>query len=473
MIAQTPSARRRQELGQVRTPQSIAKWMTSWACAGRPNRILEPCVGDGVFVESIAELAGGTFWRPGIESFDVDALQIAALSRAEFLRRDGISLNCRNEDFLTASMNDRYECIIANPPYVRHHAMQYSDEVWRRFDQQCGGRLSRMTNLYGLFMLRIWSLLAPRGRAALITPAEWLNADFGKQLKRYLLNENAIEAIVHFHPRSRVFSDALTTAVIILMRQGRAAGDPVQLTSLEDASELDVNTLKSGRLISRTALDPTLKWTNLFYGSTSGPDGSGRTLAAIADCRRGIATGANQFFTLRESERLKWGLPEQDMAVCITKAGQLTTDKLTAGVVREWIDQDERVFLFRPRELSDPVQRYLDHGHELGIDSRYLPSHRPVWYMPEERPPAPILISVFSRTDFRVVLNEARALNLTAYHGIYPRDNSAATVQLLFDYLRSFRGRMAISHQRRIYGGGLFKLEPRDVEAVEIPETLV
>jgi len=138
--------------------------------------------------------------------------------------------------------------------------------------------------------------------------------------------------------------------------------------------------------------------------------------------------------------------------------------------VQRLIDADRRIHLLCPRPcLTAEVERYLEEGRRQGVDQRYLPAHRPVWYRPEHRAPAPILVSVFARGEFRFVLNEAGVLNLTAYHGIYPHALERDGVLALFDYLNGPAARVALRDHRRIYGDGLFKLEPRDVEALPIP----
>ena len=462
-----PALERKRRLGQVATPRPIADWMTAWACANRPRRILDPAVGEGVFVDSVIDHYRRQGWkRPQIDGCEIDRELARRVSAA------GDWCAIRHCDFLDAEFPRPFDAVIANPPYVRHHSHERDERLFTRFDRLCGERISRMTNLYGLFVLRIGSLLSPRGRAAVIAPAEWLNADFGVPVKRYLLRENIIEAIVHFAHASHVFDGALTTAAIILLRKGRRAADPIRLAAVEDAESLARLWLDEARACSPSTLDPARKWSPIIE-TPAEPDGASHTLRSIADCSRGIATGANQFFTLNESARRHWKIDRRDLRLCITKARQIAGDRLTAAEVRRLVDADERVYLLSPRShISAAVRRYLDEGRRLGIDRRYLPSHRPVWFRPEVRAPAPILVSVFARGRFRFVRNDAGVLNLTAYHGIYPRADSPRFVQRLFDYLNSDAAARALAAHRRIYGGGLLKVEPRDVESLEIPDCL-
>jgi adenine-specific DNA-methyltransferase len=452
-----------------------------WVREHKPRHILDPAVGRGVFVDALMDKRRSRV-MPEIHICDVDAQM-----RREFTAaRRGVSCRWRCADFITASFRVKYDAVIANPPYVRHHALQYDDALLAGFDRICGRRLSRMTNLYGLFLIKIWTLLAKGGRAAVITPAEWLNADFGRPIKAYFLEQNALEAIIHFDHAANVFEGALTTAAIILLRRGRQPHDPIRLQSVASVAALSSAAVDDGTEVAVTDLDPQAKWTPLFddnkvIPAPGNPQSAIRnpqsaappTLADVARCTRGIATGANDYFTLRESDRRRWKIDLRDLVPCITKARQIGGDTLTRPDLQRLIDADQRIYLLRPRpRLSAAVKRYLDEGRRRDIDQRYLPSHRPVWYMPEHRRPAPILVSVFARGPFRFVLNQAAALNLTAYHAIYLPQPDQRRIRALFAYLSSPPAQRLLRQHRRIYADGLFKLEPRDVEALPIPNGL-
>jgi len=441
--------------------------MARWVCGDRPACILDPALGEGVFVDAV-QRALGDVGGVRVDAFDIDGDMVDAF----MARPRKIQTRCRAADFITTNVRKRYDAIIANPPYVRHHEMDYGEDVLGRFDELCGRRLSRMTNLYGLFLVKIWSLLGPGGRAAVILPAEWLNADFGGPLKAWLLEENAIEAILHFDHADLVFADALTTAAIVLLRRGRAGNAPVTFATVGSGCSLDQVDLDAAPRRHREGLDADRKWTPLFDGAAE--EAASFVLRDIAHCTRGIATGANAFFTLRESDRLRLGIDRRDVSLCITKAADAPDAVLTNDHMARLIEADRRVFLLSPRkQLSPAVERYLADGRRDGIDRRYLPSHRPVWFRPERREPASILAMVFARGEFRFVLNEARVLNLTAFHGIYPHDAAPARIAALHAYLGSPEAQAALRGHRRIYGGGLLKLEPRDVEAIAIPERLL
>lgn len=454
--------------------------MVRWATAHRPRRILDPALGPGVFVHAVDSLyaAGHLPASATVDACEIDPRMIAvfeasrgdagadaaASPRSRTRTRRSPSLRVHAGDFLHAALPADFDAIICNPPYVRHHELRYPADMLGAFDRQIGGRLSRFTNLYALFLLRIWSLLGPGGRAAVITPAEWLNADFGVALKDYLLRENALDALLQFDPAAAIFDGVLTTAAITLLRRGRAADERIAFQRVRSLDDLDA---ANPTAFARTELDPRQKWSPLFLAGRTKSRRGEVPLGQLARCVRGIATGANNYFVLRPSDLARWGIDRRDVCPCITKATQVRNDRLTRDDVRRLEADDQRLFLLMPRRpLSAAVERYLDHGRRAGIDRRYLPSHRPVWYLPERRDPAPIWVNVFARGGFRFVRNEAGVLHLTAFHAIYPRDG--VDPDRLHAALQRAASDGAMHAQQRHYAAGLQKLEPRDVERIPI-----
>ncbi len=109
-------------------------------------------------------------------------------------------------------------------------------------------------------------------------------------------------------------------------------------------------------------------------------------------------------------------------------------------------------------------------GESLGIHERHLPSHRPVWYLPEKRAVADIWVAVFSRENVKFILNTSGAKNLTCFHGLYAKPGCEHLAPLLVLFLNSTGGREAFARVNRFYGDDLNKLEPKDVEAMSCPD---
>jgi adenine-specific DNA-methyltransferase len=225
--------------------------------------------------------------------------------------------------------------------------------------------------------------------------------------------------------------------------------------------------------IDASRLSPEEKWLNLLFSPVSQKTAS-RLPAKIADyfkCRRGIATGANDYFCLSVDEIKRFGLDERDFDPCITKATH------AEGLVFAKTDFDrlslsgKKCYLLNVKgKKSAELEAYLRQGELEGVPIRHLPAHRPIWYQPEPREVADIWAAVFSRERPKFVLNTARVKNLTCYHGLYSRRNCWKDAVLLTIFLNTSIALEAFAGINRFYGGGLKKVEPKDVESMPCPK---
>jgi adenine-specific DNA-methyltransferase len=223
---------------------------------------------------------------------------------------------------------------------------------------------------------------------------------------------------------------------------------------------------------ARPRLDPNRKWQNYItpksvnsYGLSMAP------LGKYASCSRGIATGANGFFTLSESTRLELGIPVEDLLPCVTRSSDVPGFIFTREDYNELLNSDSRVYLLNPKQpLCEKTEAYIDEGIRRGIDRRYLPAHRDTWFWPERQTPAPIWVMVFSRQRTRFIWNRAGVNHLTTFHGIYPNESGRVFFALLLVYLWSDTCQLLMPEHQRQYGNGLKKYEPRDIEKILVPD---
>ncbi|MCI0539026.1 MAG: N-6 DNA methylase [Verrucomicrobiales bacterium] len=462
--------RETKQLGQVATPEPIAALMAKWVMSARPSTVLDPAAGLGGLLAACCKLDRHAALI-GVER-DTETLQ-----RAKATAPRGTKLILA--DYLKSDAG-LFDGVIANPPYVKAHRLDYSERDWRYFEERLGTPLDRLTNLYALFLLKIWEDLAPRGRAAVILPAEFLNANFGEEIKERLVRVIRPPAFVVFAPSVNLFADALTTSAIVLLEKGRPANAFARLKradSLQAAEEM-VEKLCAGDIMQRgndgfelTALNPREKWLNLLLNDTARPDTVlfPKRVGDYFDCRRGIATGANDYFCLSRTEMREHYLTDTHVVPCLTKAVDadglvFTREKFGALVV-----SGRRCFLLNPTRNGQSLARYLKLGEERGIPKRHLPSHRPVWYLPENRAVADIWVAVFSREFAKFILNTSEAKNLTCFHGLYARSRCETLPPLMTLFLNSSGGRRAFKEVNRFYGDGLNKLEPKDVQDMPCP----
>ncbi len=462
----------RRRFGQYFTPPRIAAWMADWVVQPTTRWVLDPAVGTGVLLEAVLAQP----FLPAaaqIDGYDADPAVLQVCRQA--LSHLHHPLNLVHDDFLHAPLPGRYDAVVCNPPYIRHRVLVERAALYQRFDQQYGLKLNRFSNSYVLFLIKIAQSLSAHGRAAIITPVDFLNANFGAPIKAYLLGQNMLDGILVFGHSTLVFADANVAACIVLLRADRQPDAPLQLAYVPTENELaPLQQLPSAwqRLVSSRELEPNAKWLASLPGPRMSPTRLRQQkmvpLGQLAAVRRGIATGANEFFILTATERAQHGL-EGACRLCITKAAQAPHLDFTQADVAALLQADKKLYLLDVRGDLSQAAGYLAEGTRRGIPQRYLPKHRQPWYTAEQRPAAPLWATTFSRRRFRFVLNTAGIANLTAFHGIYPHAADSELLLVLAAFLNSTSAAtLLVQHQRR-YGSGLMKLEPLDLAALPVP----
>lgn len=131
------------------------------------------------------------------------------------------------------------------------------------------------------------------------------------------------------------------------------------------------------------------------------------------------------------------------------------------------------------KEKYPSVWEYIQEGIKRGINKGYICSHRPLWYFCEDRKPAPFVIPYMGRGDsskkmFRFILNKTKAITTNVYLLLYPKENYSKCLtdtNLLNEVWQTLNEvtseQFAING--REYGGGLHKLEPKELLNIKVP----
>ncbi len=475
--------------GQFATPPALAEAMVRLAQHLFPHvvrvRFLDPSVGTGAFISAVLRVYGPA----AIDSatgFEVDR-RLAALARdlwtplgvrivqSDFTREDPPSVNFHKPNL-----------IVCNPPYVRHHHLGSSMKSRLKGKAaRLGFSANGLMGLYGYFLLLAHQWLAPDGGGVWIVPAEFLDVNYGGVLKRYLRDQVTTLRIHRFDPLDLQFGDALVTSVVLAFQNTPpSAGHHVRLTAGGDLLQPSLE-----RSFSREVLDPKSKWGPLFRATL--PTGSSNDKARLGNffaIKRGLATGDNRFFVLEASEAKRLGLPQQFLRPILPSPRLIRSDVIEgeAGGFPKGLPHLVLLDCPVPRSvIADrfpSLFRYIRRGERRHVPRLYLPRSRSPWYSQEHRPPPPILCTYMGRKKqdgriFRFIRNHSQATAFNVYLLLYPKGDLADAARIdpsildeVFGYLRTVQD---LERVGRVYGGGLSKLEPKELASLELPDELV
>lgn len=462
----------RRDLGQFQTPFWAADLMAAWLLQDRVRLLLDPGVGAGRLLFRAARRSPAPTRLAG---FDIDPVSLE-MARTNLALR-GARGSFHELNFLTRAPLVAPDAVTCNPPYSRHHTLpnELKELIHTGFEERLGVRFSRLAGLHALFLVRAIEILPAGGRLAFITPAEWLDANYGRAVKDWVLSQVAVEGIILFPEDHLFFDGALTTAAITFMRKGGPSDKPTRLVHLP-ANVPTVDDVLQALAGTKTALrtsDVTLTSATRWSRPAATKSHAGTPLSGLARVRRGLATGNNNYFVVSEAARVEHGISIDDVRACITKPRLVEGIKLTSDDMARMRDDVPRWALDCERfgadeSPSDPLYPYLAWGkQECDADQSYLARSRaPRWYMLERRSDCPILFTYFNRDNPRFIRNLAGAIPLNNFLIIEP--NPEVDADALWRALNGPEVLKQLAESRRNYGGGMWKVEPKALGDIRV-----
>jgi len=239
---------RRKKLGQFFTPADVARFMAA-PVLDAPRRVLDPAAGTGVLLCALVDRFAA---RKRSSAFHADAYEVdagltpllrEALAYAATLW-PGFSFTIHEEDFveawaqnscdLFAAGGDKYDFVIANPPYFKVR----SDSRLALLTEESGAQ--GRTNIYSLMMSAAADLLAAQGEMVFIVPRSFCNGLYFKRFRQQLLGRVSLKRVHVFTSRRAAFraDDVLQENVIVWLAR-RPQPERIAVSSSGGVTDLD------------------------------------------------------------------------------------------------------------------------------------------------------------------------------------------------------------------------------------------
>ena len=473
------TAAERNKWGQFATPPELARSIARYAVNqinGMPIRFLEPAVGTGSFFSALMQ---ETTERHIASAVGIELDPLFAASASALWQPAGLEVV--NGDFTRQPIpNNRFSLILTNPPYVRHHhlAPEEKDRLRTRLAQSRHITISGLAGFYAYFLLLAHEWMADGGLSVWLIPSEFMDVNYGSAIRRYLTESVTLLHIHRFRPDDMQFTDALVSSAVVVFRNSSPSpehkvrfslGGPIEEPAYE--TFVPVSTLAHSR-----------KWTQFPEGAFIRKTGE-PTLGDLFAIKRGLATGANDFFILTDANAEFWEIPREFLRPILPSPRYLNENIISAAL--DGVPEVSRqLYLLDCPESEDTIQarwprfyEYLQKGRAGNVHSSYLTSRRAPWYSQEKRPPAPFLCTYMGRSGngkgpFRFIWNRSQATAHNVYLMLYPKEPLRSALEghpelevNVFEALQHIRPQQVVS-EGRVYGGGLHKVEPRELAQI-------
>lgn len=481
----------RNVMGQFSTPIALANDVLTHAKRIFPKRgkvrFLDPAFGTGAFYSALNTVFPTTRIEAatGVEidqHYAKPALELWGKTDLNYQLADFTKQQAPRED-------EKYNLIICNPPYVRHHHINGQKE---RLQAQALGvanmKLSGLAGLYCYFMAIAHPWMKKNGIAGWLIPSEFMDVNYGQAVKGYLLREVTLLQIHRFDPSDVQFDDALVSSAVVWFKNKKpdkthkvkfTYGGTLENPAHEKAVSLDTLAIEN-------------KWTR-FPLSEKREDNKMPKLSDFFAVKRGIATGDNKFFVLTREQIASRDLPLEQFRPILPSPRYLRATEVKADH-NGFPDIESQLFVLDCKLPLDEVKRvypklynYLEEGIQSGVPERYLCKKRKIWYSQENRLKSHFYCTYIGHSNkrgknpFRFVLNYSKAIVSNSYLILYPKPHLEKEIEQnpklnkrLLEALNQITGKSMLD-EGRVYGGGMHKIEPKElanVPAVQIHRVL-
>lgn len=473
---------RANKMGLYLTPPELARDIVEYSLSllGLPRSEIhfgDPAIGTGVFFSALHQALPKEQIASAI-GIELDPIRAAA-TRERWSHK---GLNVIQGDYLHMEQLPPRTLILANPPYVRYQYLKpdYGQKLRERASINMNMKISGQAGLYVYFLLLSHGWMAPDAVAAWLVPSEFMETKYGEVIRYYLTHKVQLTRIHRYSSNDAQFENALVSSAVVVFKNSiPMQGQTAQLSlggSINHPEYVESVTIENLKSLGRWSIHGS----DAKLATPLGP-----RLGELFTVNRGIATGANNFFIIERDIAAKNGIPERFLRPVLPKSRTLRTDV---------VERDEDGYPSVSPQLclldcgmqEDEIRanypqlwEYLETAETLDIKNNTLIKNRKPWYRQERRDPPLFLCTYMGRGTkdipaIRFIWNRSNAIATNVYLMLYPREKLAQKLSKqpefqakMFELLCKVALRGFSEHGRE-YGGGLRKIEPKELLDVRL-----
>ncbi len=213
-----------------------------------------------------------------------------ALENLGFLNQNQ---NCvYNLDFLVENNFSKFDCIVGNPPYIRHENL---DSKYKSFLKKNYSTFKYRADLYIPFYEESLDLLRDKGKLSFICSNRWLYNQYGQLLREKIATKFHLIKLINIEKTSPFDEEVIGYPCITTIAKSK--GDKT-LYFETNAKKVSLNALSFTKVLSPTCSS----WQNLFLDYDINHSSLKPIIDQNFEIGIGVATGADKVFIKKESE---------------------------------------------------------------------------------------------------------------------------------------------------------------------------
>lgn len=469
------SATRQKLAGAYYTDALVARFLAAWAIRKPADRVLEPCFGEGVFLDTVMRQLRSLGDDVDVVGVDLDR---DAYESARVIFPDA---RLHVADFFTLTPGElgQFDVVIGNPPFIRYQ--YFAGEERRRALERAAQRgvtIPALASAWAPFLVHAVSHLRFGGRLAMVAPFEITYARYARPVVAFLARSFREVHCLTFE--SPLFPH-LSENTVLLLCDGLGASTPeIQLHRFRSAESLrlplaaaevrvPVGSWATGAV--RTALFDLPPACRELYLELAMRE-EVRRLGGLMNVNIGYVTGDNDFFHLSSDAAHLRGLAPRDLRAAVRRGSDLNrVGFILSPSDISRITSHGAHWLFLPEEpLSAAAAAYVKEGEDRGVHRRYKCRVRSPWYRVPGVTVPDMLVSVFSSGTPRLVANRGGAVATNSVLALHRRnDMKEVDVLRLAASALTTLGQLSAEIEGHALGGGALKLEPFEAKLWALP----
>ena len=300
--------------------------------------ILDPATGEGELLISLVKevFAINPNISISITGFEIDPKAADKATRNLYSNFSGVKINIRHQDFLLEHLNikQKFDFIIANPPYVRTQILGATKSQKIAQDLNLSGRI----DIYYAFLLCIKKLLKQQGTSGYITSNKFFTIKSGISVRDFMLENYQMHALIDFGD-TKLFTASVLPCIIIFSTGKTCSEKQVSFTSIYESKNTPANTVKTDSIFK------SITQTGYFTLD------DGRTFKICQGHLQSIQKGA--LWTISTNQRKNWlDEVQRNTWLQIADIGKVrvgiktTADNVFIG--NHWLGKNSKLELLKP-----------------------------------------------------------------------------------------------------------------------------
>lgn len=431
------------------TPANLAEFLVHPIISGSGLKLLDPSYGEGSLLLAAEKIAKKKRHKATLKLHGCDIKPVNGLLKHL------PEANLKKIDFFDFSTVNKFDAIIMNPPFIRHH--NQDNNLVQKYRSRFPGLdiLSQKSDIWAYFLLKAVMHLNHQGNIAAILPWSFMQADYSKEVRSYLAS--IFEHIEVVGLNGKYFKDAQARIVVLWLRAKGLQNKEIKfatMDSLKDSPDFKSLTSREWAGDNRVAFSKNKDFDLL---SRLADKYNFIKLSNVCEIKIGVVSGADKFFLLKPAQKIQVDLDPGDTIRIISGVKQFPL------LLNEQYENIKRLLLINEYNVAK-FENYIGEGESQNYNLRLHCKRRRPWYkiFPGAIPDAffPYLIT---KLPF-LVYNNSQIQCTNSIHRIYFKGLSRTEIRWIEVSLLSCVGQLSLEFSSKTYGKGMMKIEPSSLK---------